>query len=113
MAFMGNALSAIFGTPMLFLSRPTPESWIWLCIMGVCCTGLSFVIYTIVIKYLKAIEAIIIQTMEPVLNPIWVFLIVREIPGMWSIIGGSVILIAIAFHSFTRSRLHKTAITST
>jgi drug/metabolite transporter (DMT)-like permease len=33
---------------------------------------------------------------EPILNPLWVFLLLGEGPGLWSLIGGSVILLAIA-----------------
>jgi len=72
--------------------------------MGAIGAGLSFVLYTVVIKRLKAIEAIITQTIEPVFNPIWVFLAVGETPGPWALLGGLVVLSSVTLHAVLRQR---------
>jgi drug/metabolite transporter (DMT)-like permease len=41
----------------------------------------------------KAIDAILTGMIEPVLNPIWVFLFIGEVIGEWAFIGGLMVLI--------------------
>ncbi len=72
--------------------------------MGTIGAGLSFVLYTLVIKRLKAIEAIITQTIEPVFNPIWVFLVVGETPGPWALLGGMIVLSSVTLHAVLRQQ---------
>jgi drug/metabolite transporter (DMT)-like permease len=45
------------------------------------------------------LDAILVCSMEPVLNPVWVFLFLKEAPGKWAILGGGVIIVAITFRS--------------
>ena len=50
-----------------------------------------------------AVEASIISMFEPVLNPIWVYIGYGEIPSTYALIGGSIIIIAIAARSLVFS----------
>jgi len=40
-------------------------------------------------------EAVLIPVIEPLLNPVWVFLMLGEAPGLMAIIGGFIVLSAI------------------
>ena len=53
-------------------------------------------LYSIAIKQVTALEASIVTMVEPLLNPIWVFLLLGEQPGIWALWGGGVILTAMA-----------------
>ena len=33
--------------------------------------------------------------LEPLLNPVWVFLFAGENPGIWSLVGGVIVVVAI------------------
>ena len=35
---------------------------------------------------------------EPVLNPVWVFLVLGERPSHWALLGGGIIIIAVVVH---------------
>mgnify|MGYP001330795269 CR=1 FL=1 len=50
------------------------------------------IVLTNAIKHLTALDAIIFPIIEPILNPILVFLIIGESMGPWAIIGGSMVL---------------------
>jgi drug/metabolite transporter (DMT)-like permease len=41
----------------------------------------------------------LIAAIEPLLNPVWVYLFSGEKPGGWSIIGGAIIITAVTFSS--------------
>jgi drug/metabolite transporter, DME family len=46
-----------------------------------------------------AIEASLIILVEPVLNPIWTFLVAGERLGPWAMTGGAVVLFATAWRT--------------
>ena len=68
-------------------------------LLGTFQLGLSYVLYSIAIKRVSALEGVLIPIVEPVLNPVWVFLLVGENPGPWAIAGGIVIFITISIRS--------------
>ena len=66
-----------------------------LVLLGVVQLALPYFLYAKAIKYVTAIEAITIPLIEPILNPIWVFLLLAERPGPMAILGGVIILAAV------------------
>jgi drug/metabolite transporter (DMT)-like permease len=97
--FWGNLLTAIIGTPFALASTITPRGWTGLILLGVFQLGLSYILFAKAIKNLTALESTLIAVIEPILNPVWVFVIVGELPGMWSLIGGLVVLISVTVSS--------------
>lgn len=97
--FWGNVFTALIGLPFMFGSIPDVSSWIPLILLGVFQLGLSYILYTLAIKHVSALEAVLIPVIEPLLNPVWVFLALGEVPGPWSFLGGFIVLSAIVFRS--------------
>lgn len=93
--FLGNVLTFFIGLPFILSSSPGDSGWMGIILLGVFQLGLSYVLYSVAIKYVKALEATIITMIEPILNPVWVFLLLGETPGPWSLLGGLVILAAL------------------
>lgn len=93
---LGNAISAIVGIPFIFMSVPDFKGWLFLVILGVVQLGIPYIMYSEAIKNASALEASIITMIEPILNPIWVVLIIGEIPGVLSIIGGIIVIATVA-----------------
>ena len=93
--FLGNILTFIIGLPFMFEGSPGIVGWGAIFGLGFFQLGLSYVLYTSAIKKTTALEASIITIIEPILNPIWVFLLIGEAPGGWSLVGGLVIVSAI------------------
>lgn len=95
-AFLGNIITAIIGLPFMFISeKPDFTGWIALLILGVFQLGISYTLYSIAIKNVTALEATIIPIIEPILNPLWVYLFTGEAPGKWAVIGGIIVLISV------------------
>jgi len=93
--FWGNVLTALVGLPFMFQSMPNTSSWIGLLLLGIFQLGLSYILYSIAIKQVRALEAILIPVVEPILNPVWVFLLLGEIPGPWALVGGAIVLLSV------------------
>ena len=78
---------------------PGASGWISLILMGVFQLGLAYVLYSMAIKHITALEAVLIPVIEPILNPVWVFVLLGEIPGPRAIAGGAIILAAVTGRS--------------
>ncbi len=92
---LGNLLAAAIGIPFAVGSSPGARGWMALVVLGVVQLGLSYLLYTAAIKEVTALEATIFSTLEPILNPIWVALLIGEYPGTWALAGGTLVLCAI------------------
>ena len=90
--FLGNVLTALAGIPFMFDSLPSPAGWVGLIFLGVFQLGLAYVLYTLAISHVTAMEAVLITLIEPILNPFWVFVLMGEIPAWTSLAGGLVII---------------------
>ncbi|HZD54724.1 MAG TPA: DMT family transporter, partial [Candidatus Aquicultoraceae bacterium] len=67
-----------------------------LAIMGVVQLGLPYILFSVAIRRVTAVEALMIPMIEPVLNPLWAFLFLGETPGRYSLLGGMIILGSVA-----------------
>lgn len=90
---LGNALLALVCSPFYFQGGyPDMKGVGALLILGVIQTGLAYFIYTKAVRYVNALPAMLIPVIEPVLNPVWVFLFIGERPSATALIGGLVVL---------------------
>jgi len=101
---LGNLITFCICLPFIIQEPPTGTSLLPLSYLGIIQLGLPFVLYSAAIKYVTAIDAVLIQTIEPLLNPVWVFLIIGEEPGSWAIAGGAVVLITVTIRNIYTSR---------
>jgi drug/metabolite transporter (DMT)-like permease len=95
--FLGNVLAALIGLPFMFGPGPGPDlvGWLTLIVLGVFQLGFSYALFSYAMKHLPALEVILISTIEPILNPLWVLLFLGELPGKWALIGGAVVVISV------------------
>ena len=85
-------VTATFGLPFVLKETWTVNSWLILAFLGIFQIGFAFIFFTKGIKHIPALEANLIGTLEPVLNPIWVFLFYGENMGKFALFGGLVVL---------------------
>jgi drug/metabolite transporter (DMT)-like permease len=92
---LGNLLAGLIGLPFMFQSMPDATGWVGLLLLGVVQLGLPYVMYALALRHVRAVEGILIPMIEPVLNPVWVFLLLGETPGPLALVGGTIILGAV------------------
>jgi len=97
---LGNLLAAAAVLP-LWPSGPAPRALdlVLLVYLGVFQLGLAYLCFARGIARVPALEASLLVLLEPVLNPIWTFLVVGERPGPWALAGGAVVLGATAWRT--------------
>ena len=98
---LGHAISAFVGIPFIILYPPTLNfsSVAIIFYMGIIQIGLTSVLFVYGMKRVKAIQAMLITAIEPILNPVWVFLFVGEKPSLTALMGGSIILATVVASS--------------
>jgi drug/metabolite transporter (DMT)-like permease len=102
--FLGNVLAALAGLPFMFRSVPGTTDWIVLVLLGVVQLGLPYILFALAIRHVTAVEALLVPMIEPVLNPLWAFLFLGEIPGRFALLGGLVILGSVIVRGLVPSR---------
>ncbi|MHB8056241.1 MAG: DMT family transporter, partial [Candidatus Aminicenantales bacterium] len=93
----------------LFLPAPhfTLKSVGAVVILGVFQIGIAAILFAAAIKRISAVTANLIAVIEPVFNPLWVFLALGEAPGTKALVGGAVIIVAVTVASIITARRAK------
>lgn len=81
----------------------TPKSFGVLFFLGLFQIGLAYVCFVRGLKYVTATEASLTGMLEPVANPVWVFLFLGERPSVFAVVGAAIVLAAIAWHTVVGS----------
>jgi len=101
---LGNAIGFLIGLPFIFKESITLPNIGIILYLGIFQIGLSFVLYSMAVKHVKALEANLILTLEPILNPIWVFLVLTEKPGPLALVGSALVIGAVIYRSYISAR---------
>ena len=101
---IANLFTAIFGFPFVLREVWTVTSWLILLYLGLIQIGIASLLFARAIKHVPALEANLISTLEPVLNPVWVFLFLGESMGISALIGGLIVLTGVIFSAVSSAR---------
>jgi drug/metabolite transporter (DMT)-like permease len=101
--------TSMIGIPFILKETWTVNSWLILAFLGIVQIGFAFIFFTKGIKHIPALEANLIGTLEPVLNPIWVFLFYGESMGKFALIGGLILLGGVVLSAVGSARANKTS----
>jgi drug/metabolite transporter (DMT)-like permease len=73
--------------------------------LGVFQIGVAYTFFTLgMARGVRSLDASIVGYIEPVLNPVWVFIFLGERPSGWALIGGSIIIAAVVSHTIWGAR---------
>ncbi|HUR57127.1 MAG TPA: DMT family transporter [Opitutaceae bacterium] len=102
---LGNVLAFLIGLPWLLRAPMLPTSgWVALFVLGIVQLGASYWLYARAIRHVTALEAVLIPVIEPILNPLWVMVFMKEKPSGWALVGGSVVLTAVTLRAILSIR---------
>ncbi|HEX4945146.1 MAG TPA: DMT family transporter [Blastocatellia bacterium] len=101
---LGNILTALVSIPALFAARPSLQNWLVLALMGMFQLGLAWVLVAKATRHVTAMEIVLIGAIEPILNPLWVVLIVGERPSFLAMIGGVIVMGAVVARGIISTR---------
>lgn len=94
--FWGNLIVGVFALPLFFsATMPSSNDLMMGMYLGIVQIGIAYAIFTYGLKRVLAVESALLSMIEPVLNPVWVFIGYGERPSTGALIGGTIILAAI------------------
>jgi len=101
----GNFLLAILTLPSGITAIPvmTLTDTGSVAFLGIIQIGISYILFIKgVTGGTRPLDASIIGFIEPLLNPVWVFLVVGEQPSTWGILGGIIIVATVVTHTISQ-----------
>ncbi len=77
--------------------------------LGVVQIGIAYTLFTLgMSRGIRSLDAGIVGYIEPVLNPVWVFLVLGERPSKWALVGGAIIITAVVVHTAVKTKENQT-----
>ena len=104
-AACGNLMASLFA---LLMAQPLvpgrPADWAVVAFLGICQLGIPYMFLASAVPRVRALEVALFLLIEPVLNPIWAWLVHGERPGPATLVGGALILGATAVRTVIDAR---------
>lgn len=109
-SYLGCALHVLL-LPMLILDKnfnlDSPSVNIVAISIGIFQMGVAYLLFSKGIKLTTSLSASIISTIEPILNPIWVFIAFQEQPSKLAMLGAIIVIVSITIYNILLSKEQK------
>jgi drug/metabolite transporter (DMT)-like permease len=100
----GNLLACLIALPAaLPVVASHAADWAVIAYLGLVQVGLAYICLTRSLRHVPALEASLLLLLEPVLNPLWAWLLQGERPGPWVLAGGALILASTTWRAITEA----------
>lgn len=94
---VGQIVAFLIGLPTVLTSHLTIDAAPILCIviLGVFQLGIPYILYAKASEYCPPLACCLLGAVEPLLNPVWVFLFDGEKPGLYALIGAVIVVASV------------------
>ncbi len=94
---LGHLLTGLIGLPVLLFQRPeiTPAAVGCILALGIAQVGIPYILLSMAMRRCSALTCNLVGIIEPLLNPVWVFLATKEMPGAFALVGGLLVIISV------------------
>jgi drug/metabolite transporter, DME family len=100
---MAVIMTAVWGLPTV--TSITGHDLFAVAYLGIVQIGIAYTLFTVaMVRGVRSLDAGIICYAEPVLNPVWVFLVLGERPSTWALLGGAIMIAAVICHMLLDAR---------
>ena len=96
---LGGLVAAFLALPLASPLAATASDFRYLAISGLAVLPLGFGLLAVAPRYIPGAEVALITLLETVLGPLWVWLALGEVPAPAAVVGGSLVIGALAFNS--------------
>ena len=94
---LGQTFAFLVGLPFVIMTRPvlTGVTVISILVLGVFQLGISYILYVEAAETCPPLACCLLGALEPLLNPVWVFLFDGERPGVFALVGAVIVIVSI------------------
>ena len=96
-------ISVIISIPFASPLEVTRHDLLILLAFGFAQLGIGLAIFSVGAAKVPATDVALLSMIEPVVGPIWVWIVIGEYPGIPALIGGSIVFVALAAHTIYAS----------
>ncbi len=105
-AFMSMVIALPFAHPL----DVTRHDLLLMLTFGFAQLGVGLAIFSVGAARAPATDVALLSMLEPIMGPIWVWMFMKEYPGVSALIGGAVVFVALAVHTlYAASRTNPVA----
>ncbi len=108
--FYGNVMTALLTAPFYEFQTLEAPDWGLLIFLGCVQLALPYFLYSRTIHRLSAVDTSLILLLEPILNPLWVYLLLSELPASSTLLGGFMVLSTVALRAYFIARKSKPSV---
>jgi drug/metabolite transporter, DME family len=101
---IGGVISGLVSLPIADHVGVTDTNLALIFLLGVVQLGLGAILYIFGARHLPAAETTLIAMLESVLSPIWVWLLLNEVPTPYGLAGGAIVLGAVVALTLSAAR---------
>jgi drug/metabolite transporter (DMT)-like permease len=105
----GLLLAALVASPLAVFPEMSSSQWVYLIVGAGFVVPIACALLTLGPRYIPAPEAAMLNLLETVLGPLWVWLVISEQPDANTIIGGAIVVGALFLHALWRMQQANTA----
>lgn len=94
---LAQLMMTCIGLPLAFVyDTPVNQTiLLFVLVLGIVQLGVPTILFNLAAKHCPPLTCSIISVVEPLLNPVWVFLVMGERPSVFALIGGVLVLITV------------------
>ena len=95
--FNGQILTFLVGLPFVVFTKPefSTTTVLAILVLGVFQLGTAYILYVKSSSHCPPLACCLLSAVEPLLNPVWVFIFDGERPGLFAFIGGIIVIVSI------------------
>ena len=95
---LGHIFTAVISIPYIIIYPPTLStiSVATIFILGIFQLGIPYILYGLASRQCSPLACSLISAVEPLLNPLWVFIFNGEAPGFYALVGGIIVISSVA-----------------
>lgn len=103
---IADGLTFLIGFPFTFTTHPsfTPAAILVVVLLGIIQLGIPYILLSKAAEHCPPLACCLLGAIEPLLNPLWVFLLNGEAPGVSALCGGAVVILTITLWSIWNYR---------
>lgn len=94
---VGQFFTFLVGLPFVIATKPVMNTVTVssILILGVFQLGISYILYIRASRYCPPLACCLLGVIEPLLNPVWVAIFDGEMPGIFAVIGGIIVVVTV------------------
>ena len=105
--FIGQMSAFLIGLPFIVSTRPEVSGLplLYIIILGVFQLGIPYILYGRASEHCPPLACCLLGVVEPLLNPVWVFIFDGEAPGVFALIGAVIVISAVTLWCIFADRI--------